>query len=476
MLGLLSEQREDDGDIADLLESIEATRLELQKAKAIKKPKAMPPITPDEIPFDFPPSWKLVRLSDVAWFGGGHTPSMSDASNFCDGGTLWVTSKDMKVDRLTSTQITLTEKGASTLTKYPAGTVLMVTRSGILRRKLPVAILEREATVNQDQKAIVPFEPDMAEWLFVYLKACDSYIRHNFGKTGATVESVVFDRVKELPIAIPTLAEQKRIVGRVEELLAQIGVIDEAQRDYMNGIHALRTKIFEAAMLGLLSEQREDDGDIADLLESIEATRLELQKAKVIKKTKPFPPINRSETPFEIPENWEWVHLGDLYALSNGTASRGSAGGSPRPVLRLADLTGDSINVGDVREIALTDKEYATHTVDKDDLIIIRVNGSKSKVASFFVFPDAQSMSYCDHLFCAKSFSGMVDPAYIALVCRTDLVRMQVDPLIKTTAGQNTISQGNLGKTIIPLPPLAEQKRIVERVNNLLQALPDSEN
>lgn len=80
------------------------------------------------------------------------------------------------------------------------------------------------------------------------------------------------------------------------------------------------------------------------------------------------------------------------------------------------------------------------------------------------------------HSFCAKSFSGMVDPAYIALVCRTDLVRMQVDPLIKTTAGQNTISQGNLGKTIIPLPPLAEQKRIVERVNNLLQALPDSEN
>ena len=55
MLGLLSEQRENDGDIADLLESIEATRLELQKAKAIKKPKAMPPITPDEIPFDFPP-------------------------------------------------------------------------------------------------------------------------------------------------------------------------------------------------------------------------------------------------------------------------------------------------------------------------------------------------------------------------------------------------------------------------------------
>lgn len=219
MHGLLTEQQDNDGDIAELLESIETTRLGMQKAKTIKKPKAMPPITPDEIPFDFPPSWKLVRLSDVAWFGGGHTPSMSDASNFCDGGTLWVTSKDMKVDRLASTQITLTEKGASTLTRYPAGTVLMVTRSGILRRKLPVAILEREATVNQDQKAIVPFEPGMAEWLFVYLKACDSFIRHNFGKTGATVESVVFDRVKELPIAIPPLAEQKRIVDRVEKLL-----------------------------------------------------------------------------------------------------------------------------------------------------------------------------------------------------------------------------------------------------------------
>lgn len=279
-----------------------------------------------------------------------------------------------------------------------------------------------------------------------------------------------------IAVPIPPIEEQARIVQKLAEAFRILGTIDSLQKSFASNTSVLKERIASSAIHGQLTEQLESDGTTRDLLERIGAKRKELQKAKVIKKTKPFPPINRSETPFEIPENWKWVHLGDLYALSNGTASRGSAGGSPRPVLRLADLTGDSINVSDVREIALTDKEYATHTVDKDDLIIIRVNGSKSKVASFFVFPDAQSMSYCDHLFCAKSFSGMVDPAYIALVCRTDLVRMQVDPLIKTTAGQNTISQGNLGKTIIPLPPLAEQKRIVERVNNLLQALPDSEN
>lgn len=476
MLGLLSEPQEKDGSIAELLERVETTRLKLQKAKAVKKPKAMPPITPDEIPFDFPSSWKLVRLSDVAWFGGGHTPSMSDASNFCNGGMLWVTSKDMKVDRLTSTQITLTEKGASTLTRYPAGTVLMVTRSGILRRKLPVAILEREATVNQDQKAIVPFEPDMAEWLFVYLRACDSFIRHNFGKTGATVESIIFDRVKELPIAIPTLAEQKRIVNRIEELLAQISIINEAQREYFHNYYELRKKVIEAGIRGELTQCLPEDGNAEELLKQIQGEKNELVRRGKLRRQRASMAITEADIPFTIPETWKWVRFGDLISLTNGLASRGTQGGKPHPVLRLADLTSAGIDSSDVRMIELSDTEYASHIVNKNDLIFIRVNGSRGKVGKAFLFTSDQEVSYCDHLFCGHRFSNRINPEYILLICLSDMAWRQIDPFIKTTAGQNTISQGNMARMLIPLPPEAEQNRIVERVKEILQALPNSEN
>lgn len=476
MLGLLTEPQENDGNVTELLERVETTRLGMQKAKVIKKPKAMPPITPEETPFDFPSSWKLVRLSDVAWFGGGHTPSMSDASNFCDGGTLWVTSKDMKVDRLNSTQITLTEKGASTLMRYPAGTVLMVTRSGILRRKLPVAILEREATVNQDQKAIVPFEPEMAEWLFVYLRACDSFIRHNFGKTGATVESIVFDRVKELPIAIPTLAEQKRIVNRIEKLLAQISIINEAKREYFGNYYALRNKVIEAGIRGELTQHLPEDGNAEELLKQIHNEKNELVRRGELKRQRALAAITEADTPFTIPETWKWVRFGDLISLTNGLASRGTQGGKPHPVLRLADLTNAGIDVGNVRMIELSDSEYESHIVKKNDLIFIRVNGSRGKVGKAFLFTYDKEVSYCDHLFCGHRFSSHINPEYIMLFCLSNLAWRQIDPFIKTTAGQNTISQGNMAKMLIPLPPEAEQNRIVERVKKLLQALSNSEN
>ena len=145
-------------------------------------------------------------------------------------------------------------------------------------------------------------------------------------------------------------------------------------------------------------------------------------------------------------------------------------------MLRLADLTNTGIDVSDVRMIELSDSEYASHIVKKDDLIFIRVNGSRGKVGKAFLFTSDKEVSYCDHLFCGHRFSNHINPEYVMLICLSNMAWKQIDPFIKTTAGQNTISQGNMAKMLVPLPPEAEQNRIVERVNELLKALPDSEN
>ena len=276
-----------------------------------------------------------------------------------------------------------------------------------------------------------------------------------------------------LPIPIPPIEEQKRIVAKVTDAFLILDCLREDIEAYQHDTAALRSKIIETAIRGQLTEQLPEDGTAEDLLKQVATIRAEMQAARLIKKTKSLPPVSESEEPFRIPPSWKWVHLSDLYRFTNGTASRGTEDGAPHPVLRLADLRDGRIDTSDVRELSLADSEYASHIIKRGDLLIIRVNGSREKVATIYQYLDNAEMSYCDHLFCGKSYSNRISPRYISLICRTELVRKQVDPLIKTTAGQNTISQGNLGKTIIPLPPFAEQERIVDRIDAFLSALPE---
>ena len=234
-----------DEPASTLLERIRGQRRELVAEKKMKAPKggesiifagsdgrryekrvdargreSEPVCIEDEIPFEIPEGWEWARLSSIASFGGGKTPPTNDRSNFTKGGVLWVTSKDMKQDHISGTIITLSDKGASGLTIYPRCSLIMVTRSGILRRLLPVAILDKPATVNQDQKVIVPDNDSFSEWLLRYFQASDLRIRSKYGKDGTTVESVIFDKVKEILVPIPSLAEQRRVIAHLEELMA----------------------------------------------------------------------------------------------------------------------------------------------------------------------------------------------------------------------------------------------------------------
>ena len=156
-------------------------------------------------------AWEQRKLSEVASFGGGHTPSMADVENYEGGAIRWVTSQDVKQHYLDDTVTKITEKGAAELALYPAGSLVMVTRSGILRHTLPVAELRRCSTVNQDIRVIQPNEKCNVSWLLQFFVAKNKGLLKEFGKTGTTVESVDFQKMKELDLPMPSLAEQRRI-------------------------------------------------------------------------------------------------------------------------------------------------------------------------------------------------------------------------------------------------------------------------
>ena len=173
----------------------------------------------DEIPFEIPENWAWARLSSFGVFSSGKTPSMSNPQLW-NGNVPWVTSKDMKRPVIMDSEMHITELAASTMQIYPAGTLLLVARSGILKRLLPLCTLGIDSTINQDIKAFSLYDVALSEWLYYGIKAFEPYILKELVKSVTTVESLKFDEFSAMLIPVPPLSEQRRIIFAIKEVLS----------------------------------------------------------------------------------------------------------------------------------------------------------------------------------------------------------------------------------------------------------------
>ena len=169
----------------------------------------------EEVPFEIPENWAWARLSSFGVFSSGKTPSMSNPQ-FWNGNVPWVTSKDMKRPVITDSEMHISELAASTMQLYPSGTLLLVARSGILKRILPLCKLGIDSTINQDIKAFSLYDIELSEWLFYGIKAFEPYILKELVKSVTTVESLKFDEFAAMLIPVPPLSEQRRIIAAIK--------------------------------------------------------------------------------------------------------------------------------------------------------------------------------------------------------------------------------------------------------------------
>lgn len=448
--GKLVPQDSSDEPASELLKRIQAEKARLIKEGKIKKEKALPPIAEEELPFDIPENWVWVHLLEVAYQVGnkenqilanevkatGKFPAVSQGKNLIDG------------------YCDCEEKVISDLPLIMFGDH---TRN-VKYVDFPFVI---SADGTKFLKAISIKDKYLFYWtvLSAEMLRDRGYARH-------------FSLLKQLYLPLPPLEEQRRIIDKIEELLPLLEEYGKAEtrlktlnEDFPD---MLRKSILQQAVQGKLTERDPADEPASELLKRIQAEKAQLIKDGKIKKEKPLPPITEDEIPFDIPDAWQWVRLGTLYSFCNGTASRGSDNGQERAVLRLADLSNNKIETDNIRRIKLTDAEFLSHQLRKDDMVFIRVNGSKDRVATAFHYTSEEIISYCDHLFCGNRCSTLIAPDYVMLAFNSPYTRKQLTPEIKTSAGQNTISQGSMAKMILPLPPIEEQKRIVARVEELL--------
>ena len=230
--GKLVPQDPSDEPAEALLERIRAEKQRLIKEGKIKKDKHESVIfrrdnshyekrgseevcIDDEIPFEIPENWAWARLSSFGVFSSGKTPSMSNPQ-FWNGNIPWVTSKDMKRPVITDSEMHISVLAASSMQLYPAGTLLLVARSGILKRLLPLCKLGIDSTINQDIKAFSLYDIELSEWLFYGIKAFEPYILKELVKSVTTVESLKFDEFSAMLIPVPPLSEQRRIIAAIK--------------------------------------------------------------------------------------------------------------------------------------------------------------------------------------------------------------------------------------------------------------------
>ena len=177
--------------------------------------------------------------------------------------------------------------------------------------------------------------------------------------------------------------------------------------------------------------------------------------------------------PFDLPKNWTWIRLADLQPeFQNGASSRGDKNGVPVIVIRLADVEKRRISLDDPRSIAIAINQTSKYRLEFGDTLITRVNGSADIVGTFIPVQKSLTAIYCDHFIRMRINQEWLFPAYTALVGDSQLVRDQIKSLFITTAGQKTVNQGHIRSLTIPLPPLAEQRRIIAKVD-LLMGLAD---
>ena len=230
--GKLVDQLESEGSIRPLLQQAARNRSEAATTRGKRQRDRSEPVRPEECFVVAPETWEWVRLHDVGWLSGGMTPSMA-RPEFWNGDVPWMSPKDIKSSEVSRSELQVTRRAIDEtgLLLFPSGSLLMVARSGILKRIFPVSIAYSSVSVNQDLKVLVPFLDGMGRFIQLLLQGCTEYILSNLVKTGTTVQSLKFDEFQRQPFPLPPLAEQNRIVAKVDELMALCNRLEAARAE-----------------------------------------------------------------------------------------------------------------------------------------------------------------------------------------------------------------------------------------------------
>ena len=289
-------------------------------------------------------------------------------------------------------------------------------------------IIFGEAWVNNHAHILKSYFGEIGNvFLMHYLNMVDykDYVK------GTTRLKLTQGSMQLMPFPLPPLSEQQRIVERIEELFSKLDEAKERLQEVADSFAVRKVAILHKAFTGELTQQWRLENGVSD-------------------------------------ESWEEKKFDDcIEKMQNGLSKRKGDEGNNIGVLRLANLGEDDLVLDDLRYILLTEKEEKNYLLSKDDVIMIRVNGSKDNVARQIVINTDEKLSFCDHIIRIK-YNPNIVARYVMYFSKTNAYRKYVEDNMVSSAGQNTISRKGLASLVIPLPSIEEQHEIVRLIDDLL--------
>ena len=465
--GKLTEQLPEDGDARDLLKEIQKKKDLLIKEGKIKREKPLPDIPEDEIPFEIPDNWCWVRLGELTSLivdGTHRTP------RYVDKGVPFLSVKNISSGKFDLSNIKyITDEEHVELIKRckPEYGDILLCRIGTLGKPI-INVIDFEYSIFVSLALIKLIEQDINMYLVKYLSSpsMNEWIDKNKVGGGTHTNKINLRDLYMVPIPLPTLAEQHRIVERLDVLLPEIGKLEEEESKLAalqkSFPKKMKESILKYAIQGKLTEQLESDGDARDLLKKIQTEKERLAKEGKIKNEKPLPEITEDEIPFDIPENWCWVRLIECLDVRDGTHDSPKYVAQGVPLVTSKNLVNGSIDFTSAKFISAEDSKAINlrSNVDDGDILFAMI-GSIGNPA--IVCKDREFSIKNVALF--KNIENLMNMHYVYY-----FLKIEQEAMRKVSSGgvQAFVSFNFLRKSLIPLPPLAEQQRIVERLNQLL--------
>ena len=509
--GKLAPQDLDDEPASELLKRIAAAKAQLIKAGEIRKPRELGVGEALTVPFEVPQSWQWVRLDSVGAIIGGGTPPANEAVNFAEPGQgiPWLTPADLGRHSelfISRGSRDLTEKGlqSSSTTLMPGGTVLFTSRAPIGY----VAIAANPISTNQGFKSVVPYVPDCSRFIALAMQCFAPEI--DAKAPGTTFREVSGKIVAGVPFPLPPLAEQHRIVAKVDELMALCDRLEaarterEATRNRLaaaslarlnapdpdpstfrndaafaldnltpltirpDQIKALRQTILNLAVRGKLVPQDPNDEPASELLREIAVEKARSVKERKIKRTEAQVP-DSLHVPFILPVGWAWSTLGGICSKTgSGSTPRGGRNAYRQEgvvFLRSQNVYDEGLRIDDVAYIDTATHEKMSGTgVRPADLLLNITGGSLGRCCRV---PDQ---------FCEANVSQHVAIIRVAINGLQDFVHLLIrSPYFQsfifdeqTGAGRGGLPKNRMDRIPVALPPFAEQLRIVAKVDELM--------
>lgn len=285
---------------------------------------------------------------------------------------------------------------------------------------------------------------------------------------GAGLKHITKKEFEGCLLPVPPLAEQKRIVAKIEELLPYIDRYEQAwsKLEQINSRFPedMKKSLLQYAIQGKLVEQRSEEGTAEELFAQIQEEKQRLIAEKKIKKEKPLPEITEDEKPFDIPESWKWVRWGDLsQSIQYGYNAPAQESGRIKMV-RISDIQDGKVQWDSVPYCEIKEDDIASYLLDANDILFARTGGTVGK--SYLVKEVPEEAIYAGYLIRTR-YSSILCPEYLKYFMESQLYWEQLRNGTIATAQPNCNGK-TLSKMVLPLPPLAEQKLIVEKLGQLL--------